>query len=237
MRDMMSKPMPESYWASRSEMLYYHCVETFLAAFAHDAENIIDIGSGQAGYLERIDWIPERYTLDRAPPYESQAVKGIHCNFFEFKPDRKYEVALCLQVLEHIDDAKSFAAHLFEVADRVIISVPYQWPEGASPHHVQDPVDEAKLREWTGREPSHLVIVSEPLERPEVSRRLVAYYHPSGQRFSLAEARLSMHPSPLRAVSGAVMRSRRSLQRRLATRLAAMIQRGGEKVMFRRTRS
>lgn len=78
-------------------------------------------------------------------------------------------MALCLQVLEHVPDPAAFAQKLFALADVVVISVPYKWPKGMTKGHTHDPVDELKLRKWTGREP----VESRIVDRPE--RMVVAY--------------------------------------------------------------
>ena len=70
------------------------------------------------------------------------------------KPEEMYDFCDLLTGSEHIPDAKVFAEKLFQVAHRVLISVPYLWEEGSCSDHVHDPGDLNKLLEWTGREPS-----------------------------------------------------------------------------------
>ena len=101
-----------------------------------------------AQYVENFTWIPKRNTLDIEKPYSSENVSGIEIDFFDFESE-KYDFATCLQVLEHIPDAKSFAGKLFQTAHRVLISVPYMWDESRAPSHVHDPVDLDKLYDWT----------------------------------------------------------------------------------------
>jgi hypothetical protein len=81
-------------------------------------------------------------------------------------------------VLEHLDRPDLFMKKIFSICRHAIISVPYEWPEGSSVHHVQDPVTLEKLAGWAGREPNYYQIVTEPFAdryNPK-SRRLVAYY-------------------------------------------------------------
>jgi hypothetical protein len=47
----------------------------------------------------------------------------------------------------------------------VIVSVPYRWPQGVHPEHVQDPVDEQKLLGWAGQQPLETRIVMDERER------------------------------------------------------------------------
>ena len=119
-------------------------------------------------------------------------------DFFDFEPEEKYDFVTCLQVLEHIPDAKAFARKLFQTADHVLISVPYLWKKGRATYHVHDPVDRNKLLEWTGREPDYSVVVEEPLFDKHISRRLISYYHLEGEKFTPSETRRNMRKSPNR---------------------------------------
>jgi hypothetical protein len=168
-------------------MMYYQYVNRIVHFVGAGAGSIIDVGSANASYIEQFDWVPTRHTLDIRKPYSSASVQGIRCDFLSFQPDKKYDLALCLQVLEHIPDAKSFAHKLFDVADRVLISVPFMWPPGSNKEHVHDPVSLEKVVFWTGRLPSYHVIVSEPLQIKKASR-LLAYFHPDDS-FSLTQSK------------------------------------------------
>lgn len=184
------------YWSKRSNMMYYQYVDFLVRRLAADAGSLIDVGSANAQYIENFAWIPKRNTLDIRNPYASENVSGIEMNFFDFQPEEKYDFATCLQVLEHIPDAKSFARKLLEVADRVLISVPYNWKEGSSPHHIHDPVDFNKLLDWTGREPSYSIVVEEPLSRSPKRNRLICYYHPEGEKLGFAKMRKGTDTTP-----------------------------------------
>ena len=126
-----------------------------------DAKSAIDVGARDTPIIEDFDWIEDRSTLDYSNPYSSERVKGISVDFFKFEPPKRYNLALCLQVLEHIHDATSFAQKLFQIADRVLITVPFKWRAGANKWHVQDPVDFDKLHGWTDREPLISAIIQE----------------------------------------------------------------------------
>lgn len=177
------------YWSKRSDLMYYQYVDFLVRALAADAKSLIDVGSANAQYIENFRWIPKRNTLDIAGPYSSESVEGIEMNFFDFEPEEKYDFATCLQVLEHIPNAKAFAEKLFRTARRVLISVPYLWKEGSCSVHVHDPVDMDKLLGWTGREPSYYIVVKEPLFDSPKSNRLISYYHPEDEKLDLGRAR------------------------------------------------
>jgi hypothetical protein len=169
---------PRDYWARRQHMLYYQVVRIVAQGLARDARSIIDVGSWDTPTL---DWFPEtpsRTSLDLRMPYRGDGVQAVTADFLTWQPDRRYDLALCLQVLEHVADARGFAQKLLAVADIVLISVPYRWPETKNPRHVHDPVTMDKIVSWFGRPAGYTVLVPEPLSGVE---RLVCVFDPSGR--------------------------------------------------------
>ncbi len=195
-----------NYWTKRSNMMYYQYVDFLVRALAADARSLIDVGAADAQYIENFAWIPKRNTLDKRKPYSSENVAGIEMDFFDFEPEEKYDFATCLQVLEHVPDAKSFARKLFEIADRVLISVPYKWEKDSNRWHVHDPVDLDKLLSWTGRQPSYSIVVEEPLSRSRKRNRLICYYHSEGEKLDLAKvkARAELGTTPVKEGNASV---------------------------------
>src|SRR6266542_1900821 len=63
-------------------------------------------------YLEWFDWIPRKVSIDIHKPYRSPTVEGITADFLTFKPKQRFDICLCLQVVEHIPDARAFAQKL-----------------------------------------------------------------------------------------------------------------------------
>ena len=186
---LTSEAKTSGYWKRRQEMMYYQYVLDIAGPLAAGARSLIDVGSHGTSMAEAFDWIPERVALDLREPYSSPAVTGIKADFFAFAPERRYDMALCLQVLEHVPDAKGFARKLLQVADRVLVSVPYNWPKNRNRFHCQDPVDEKKLAAWFGREPDYTIVVAEPFREDAIARRLIAYFHVPGERFDVKRYR------------------------------------------------
>jgi SAM-dependent methyltransferase len=121
MSDTLDSPVaqkPPDYWSSRQNAFYYRNVLELLCGMARDAKSALDVGSRNTPILESCHWIKERVCVDISKPYSSKAVTGIKIDFFDYKPAKKFDVAICLQVLEHIDDAPAFARKLFDVAKR-----------------------------------------------------------------------------------------------------------------------
>lgn len=164
-----------NYWKKRQHLLYYEVVAKYVRYVARDAKSLLDVG-GTSPYIEWFDWIPDRRTLDIGEPYESPTVQGMKMDFFEYTPDKKFDVVTCLQVLEHLDDPKRACDKLKQVSPNVIISVPYMWDPEVTHRsgHVQDPVDLEKVNSWMGKRPVSSTIVNEPF-LPRWPR-LVAWY-------------------------------------------------------------
>jgi len=178
------------YWLRRSNMMYYKYIDILMKAFAFDAESILDVGSANTKYIEAFHWIPKKSTLDIKNPYTSANVTAIEADFLTFTPEEKFDIVTCFQVLEHISEVERFAKKLFEVSDKVLISVPYLWPKGVEKDHVNDPVDTEKLLQWTGRVPSYSIVVPEPLRKPSkgISERLICYYGPEEEQINFKKA-------------------------------------------------
>lgn len=163
------------YWRDRFDLIYYQAIDFIVRSVGYDAKSIIDVGSGNCPYIEWFYWIDRKVSIDIRAPYSSPIVESVVANILDHKFEEKFDVALCLQVLEHISDPGPFARRLLELSDRLIVSVPYKWPAGKTPGHVQDPVDEAMLQSWFGRSPNYSVIINEPL-RGAKGRRLIAIF-------------------------------------------------------------
>lgn len=93
-----------------------------------------------------------------------------------WQPDHAYDICTCLQVLEHIDRADLFARKLLDTAKVLIVSVPYQWKYKAGNSHIHDPIDEAKMRRWFGREPHFSIVIQEVTTG---ARRMINVYEQS----------------------------------------------------------
>ena len=171
--------MHNNYWDDRRNLNYYNYVFEAAKKFIPSANSIIDIGSNGIPFIEELDWINNRYSLDINRPYESENVVGYKEDFLKFVPKMHYDAALCMQTLEHIDDPKEFAKKIFEIADHIILTVPYKWPAGSCKWHVHDMIGLDTMKEWTGMDPDYYLVV------PEVSWewgpgaplcRLICYY-------------------------------------------------------------
>lgn len=140
-----------SYARRRSHCKYYPAVVRFARQHAPGAETVLEVGPYDTDTLLQLDWIADRTAVDIIRKPRLPRTKNIRADFMTCHPEKKFDLVLCLQVLEHLNEPGPFAHKLLETGHVVIISVPYLWPEHACPAQVQDPVDEEKLLAWTGR--------------------------------------------------------------------------------------
>lgn len=169
------------YWNARKHFLYYKALFQYVSVVGYDAKSIIDVGSASTEYLKWMSWIPDRALLDFKIPKKIDGIRAIETDFFRFAVKEKFDVALCCQVLEHVDRPNLFCENLKNICKRLIITVPYKWL-GSSPGHIQDPVDEEKLYSWMKIRPNHFQVIHEPFREG----RLLAYYdlvHGPSSRF------------------------------------------------------
>lgn len=163
------------YWNNRFDLLYYQYVYLLCRVVGREAKTALDVGSRATPFLEWLPWIDERVSVDLELPYSSPTVTGLKADFFEYAPERRFDLVTCLQVLEHVPEAPRFAQKLLEVSRHLVVSVPFEWSNKA-PGHVHDPVTLEKLTGWVGRPPNFHVVVEELFAPRTNSRRLIAYY-------------------------------------------------------------
>jgi len=146
-----------TYYSTRVSMEYYKHVRRLLEASPGDS--LIDIGCADTPVATWGDF-EERFALNRDFLPELPGVTGIHADFMAHPLDGPYDTVTCLQVLERIPDPEPFAKKLLSITGRrLIVSVPWGWPEGACKHHCQDPVDDSKMLAWFGKEPVHKAVL------------------------------------------------------------------------------
>jgi hypothetical protein len=167
-------PPDDSYWRDRADLTYYRTAAEYVRRHSPHGRTLLDVGGGVQWGCRFLELLPEWDRTSLELPSDKgcrlDGVREIPADFLAWRPDRQYDVVTCLQVLEHIPDAVTFARKLLTLAPVMVVSVPYRWPRGTVPSHVHDPVDEQKLRGWMGCEPIESLKSGSPLAR------LVAVY-------------------------------------------------------------
>ena len=96
------------YWEARRHMLYYKSLFQFVSVAGDEAKSRIDVGCASARYINWFGWIPNRSLLDFKIPAKPDGVECLEIDFEDFEPDQLFDLALCCQVLEHVDDPVRF---------------------------------------------------------------------------------------------------------------------------------
>jgi len=157
---------PESaYWERRRHYNYYREVERLARIHAPSGGQVIDVGANETEVLQRLDWFGRRVALDLRYVPPQPGIETVVMDFMAYQPASEFDLVICLQVLEHLQEPAIFARKLLATGRTIIISVPYKWPVGKSKRHPQDPVDEAKLEMWTQRKPVEVSVIADGSER------------------------------------------------------------------------
>ncbi|BAI87903.1 tetratricopeptide repeat protein [Arthrospira platensis NCB002] len=162
-----------SYWSRRENSHYLREIRYIINLIGSHANSIIDVGSNGCPYLDWFSWIPERYSIDLRNPYQAPGVVDIKADFLKYNPDKKFDILTCLQVIEHVRNARAFCQKLLKTGRVLVVSVPYQWRAGRTKGHIHDPVDLEKMNHWFGREPNYYQFITEP---GSPLRRLICVY-------------------------------------------------------------
>lgn len=155
----------KGYWDQRKHFNYYKEVIRLAQAYVPSGKQVIDVGAHDTEALLHLKSFEHRIVLDLKHAPRRAGIKSITMDFMDYRPETYFDLVLCLQVLEHLDDPDGFAQKLLKTGRTVIISVPYRWPQGLCKNHKQDPVDEAKLERWTQRKPVEIKIVANGRQR------------------------------------------------------------------------
>jgi hypothetical protein len=109
------------YWRRRKDSVRLREVRHLVEDLASEARSLLDVGSNGGDYLDWFGWIPQRVSVDIANPCSSEGVDGIRADFLTYDFPERFDVGLCLQVLEHIPDAEAFAQRMLASARRHVI--------------------------------------------------------------------------------------------------------------------
>jgi len=159
------------YAEERKTLKYYQGVKEAILRYS-PGDSILDVGCGATDVVGTGEFT-QRLAINTDPidgyawPLTVGAWPDVEL------PLDKYSVVTCCQVLEHLSDEQlaEFTQRLKLVAKTLIISVPFLWKKGACKHHLQDPVDEAKLLGWMQIAPDRTTIYED-----RSRKRLVAEY-------------------------------------------------------------
>lgn len=147
------------YWTARKELLMYKIVKIIVDKIGKNAKSIIDIGSSECQYIDWFDQIPIRVALDKTSAYKSSTCVGVDEDFLTWTPDRRYDVALCLQVLDRLKNPKTFIRKMQSCAKAIVISI--SAPDDIETTAQMNAFYEANYQAAFGRKPNFIYLARE----------------------------------------------------------------------------
>lgn len=138
----------------------------------HNCASILDVGGWDGTFLTKTSLKDRTIVEIKNRGAAKKGIKLVNEDFLKWETDSTYDIVICMQVLEHLENhiVAAFAKKLFDMSEHIVISVPYKWKKGFCKYHKQDPVDYKKLFKWTGRMPDKVVLVQDD------SDRIICYY-------------------------------------------------------------
>ncbi len=162
---------PKRYWETRKDLPYYRESLRFCQKYGRGASSVLEVGPRDTTFLEGLDWIPRKVAIDLLYKPVIAGCENIQGDFITWTPGEMFDLGVCMQVMEHLENPAPFAAKLLASARSLVVSVPYMWPAGQCKNHLQDPVNLDKVSSWFGRRPLEHRIVTDR----DSDRLVVAY--------------------------------------------------------------
>jgi hypothetical protein len=148
--------MLQNYAEFRKHFKYYK--EAFRIATnlrPNEIGTVIDVGiKDSTVVLDMFSNGYERTAMDNDFPEgfkpTDRRIIMLNDDLFTYDFRQRYDIVMCQQVLEHLEDPSNAFSRLEAISDDiVVISVPY----GSWHNTLYDPIDEERVRSWTGKIP------------------------------------------------------------------------------------
>ena len=143
-----------SYWSKRKDSeLYTYIVREALST--QEALSALDVGAYESPLLARLTSIPTKVATDQqSRPAVWNHVTGIAFitgDFLSLKFGTTYDVVMCSQVVEHLNDEQLpnfFRKMLSLTRNKLIVSTTHELEFGRIDGHIQDPISSSKFQSW-----------------------------------------------------------------------------------------
>ena len=151
------------YWAKRRTDRIYLMSLLFAHYYCRAKDTVADVGCHCSPLVLMLAGFRRRYAID-PNPHAAECWRGVDGATFLNLPfedvdvgaltgRRRFDLILCNQVIEHLDDPAPFVERVLSKARRAIISTTFETPAGVMRGHVQDPIDLHKFEAWFPRKP------------------------------------------------------------------------------------
>lgn len=171
----------ETYYMTHRKLIrsYYGVIQKQLIDQSPDS--IIEIGGGHL-FISMLYYYPcnkrlfvdIRSKLDCGDTlFDSNDIEYKYCDVITDEHDfGEFDISICSHVLEHLENPKEMVDKIFKYGKKKIFIVPYMWTAHDYLYHIQQEIDEKKMRSWFDKDPSRIEIIYDKVAKPS----LVFYY-------------------------------------------------------------
>lgn len=174
---------------SRAHYDYYDSLYLTSILYAQNASTVLEVGCASDPFVKHLKWIPDKTCVapymvsyskgKHANSSSSSVVRDIQADFLTWQPiTPMYDLVICSQVLEHVEDPTTFLKKLIHTGKTTIVSVPFMWGPCNGCHHLHNHIREDTVLQWAKpHSPIYTAIVQE--RRGAGTKRLLMVFHNS----------------------------------------------------------
>lgn len=156
--------MGVGYYANRQYKQYYQVVADTVRLIRHSVPlaSVLDVGPADVPLVTELG-IPDCTVLEPQFPRQFDGCEWLRGDVCGYEFGRKFDLVMCLQCLEHIEDIDAACSALFRAAEKyLVVSLPWQWGKGWEPGHIHDPIDMDWIVRHLGKPTSHTLCDDPP---------------------------------------------------------------------------
>lgn len=158
----------DNYWGRRKDAAMYALVKFLARVYVPHGGAVLDVGCFTSMFVLELDWFRKKAVADSIP-YLVDNWKGaanqveFHAgDFMTLRFPESFDLVVCLQVVEHLEEPAPFIRKMMDIGRTVIVTTTYEVPHGIIDGHVQDPISIEKFKGWFGRDLEMLTIATFP---------------------------------------------------------------------------
>ncbi|MEP7457169.1 methyltransferase domain-containing protein [Phyllobacterium sp. SB3] len=149
------------YWSKRSNDRMYLMAVLFANFYTRRKETVADVGCHCSPLVLMLPDFKRRFAFDPSPQAAKAWADVDGATFVNsilapemVRPlinDDKFDLVICNQVIEHLEEPEEFATTLCNVSRKLILSTTFETEKGVIEGHVQDPISLDKFEGWFPR--------------------------------------------------------------------------------------
>lgn len=148
-----------NYWDERKDLNYYKVATDFVKKY-NPHGSLLEVGGNISGGCKYLEACPNPIKVAVEQRWGIDTIAGVDlhfCDFMTWEPPQHFDIAVCLQCIEHVENPKAFLQKLLTISDIQVVSVPYLWDP--TPDHVSNHISEETIEAWADKKPIESEIV------------------------------------------------------------------------------